>query len=73
MHTITFCFSGWISGLNVDRVTNNETGMETTVSHISKERLIEMLNNKEVTIDFVAALRDANDFTVELFDFDESK
>lgn len=72
MPKIKLCFSGWIRNLQVGHAFNDDHD-DIDVSNMTSSELIEKLQRGELSIDFVACLRDSNDTDVEMFDIEEDE
>lgn len=67
MPKINLCFSGWLTGVQINTVTDAD-GNEIDVSNRSASEIAERIDSKEWFVDFVASYRDSSDQSVEIFD-----
>lgn len=70
MPKINIYCSGWIYGVKVFTATDSE-GNERDIRNMSASQLAEMINNGELDIDLVAAIRDSENQEIDIFDAEE--
>jgi hypothetical protein len=67
---LSVCFQGWI---NIDwdsiQIVNKDSN-RINKERYSREELIKKFNNKELHIDFIASVRDCDEYGIELFDYE---
>jgi hypothetical protein len=73
MPTISFCFQGWVTGYDVQKIYETTTGNQIDVSDKSSQELIDSLNRGDCALSLDEALKSCTNCSVEIHDYEESK
>ena len=70
---LAVCFSGWFY-IDWDSIQVMDKDSEKVNKNVyGREELLKKLNNRELHIDFIASVRDCDEYTVELHDYANSE
>ena len=69
MSNISFCFNGWINGVDCDTATD-ANGNEVDVSEMNPQELAGKLNKRELFVSLRDLLNKSEDEEIEIFDFE---
>lgn len=68
---ISFCFQGWVSGADIDKVTEVATGNEVSVSGKSVKELVDGLTNGKYALSLSESMDCCKQSECEIFDYEE--